>query len=111
MGDWPAMVQGCPRSPRTRTRPTWAGKVQMETRDGAKVIRRVHVSDAAYSNGMRCGGGSCPAVFETDKGTFFVVGRRLSADERAQLPIDPIEDALEVPAELLEGCLRKLEAR
>lgn len=65
------------------------------------VVRRVHVSHAPYGNGMSCGGGGCPAIFETDKGTFFVVGRRLSGEEKTGLPMDRIEDALEVPRELL----------
>jgi hypothetical protein len=68
----------------------------------------IHKSDAAYSNGLRCGGGACPAVYATDQGTFFVVGRRLSAQEKASLAIDAIEDALEVPADLLQAISSKL---
>jgi hypothetical protein len=47
-------------------------------------------------------------VYETDKGTFFIVGRRLTAEEKAKLAMDSIEDALEVPAELLRGLMDKL---
>ena len=68
----------------------------------------VYKSEAPYGNGMRCGGGACPAVYETPQGTFFVVGRRLSATEKADLAIDAIEDALEVPADLLHGLMDKL---
>jgi len=69
--------------------------------NGVKVVRRVHVSDSPYGNGMRCGGGGCPAVFETEQGTFLIVGRRLSPGEKAELPMDRIEDALEIPRDLL----------
>jgi len=72
------------------------------------ISKLVHKSDAPYSNGLRCGGGGCPAVYETDQGTFFVVGRRLSAQEKANLAMDAIEDALEVPADLLQAIANKL---
>jgi len=66
-------------------------------------------TDAPYGNGARCGGGGCPAVYETTVGTYFVVGRRLTAEEKMNLSIDAIEDALEVPAELIRGITKKLE--
>jgi hypothetical protein len=78
---------------------------------GVKVVRRVHVSDSPYGNGMRCGGGGCPAVFETDKGTFLVVGRRLSSGEKAELPMDRIEDALEIPRDLLLEAAARLSGK
>jgi hypothetical protein len=72
------------------------------------VVTEVYRSSAPYSGGLRCGGGGCPAVYETEQGTFFIVGRRLTAEEKAKLPMDAIEDALEVPADLLQGVLKKL---
>lgn len=75
-----------------------------------KVDERLVVSHAAYGNGQRCVGGGCPAVFTTDQNTFFVVGRRLTAAEKAGLPMDGIEDALEVPRELLLELVAKLKA-
>lgn len=80
----------------------------MTASNTVNVVRRVHVSHAPYSHGIRCGGGGCPAVFETDQGTFLIVGRRLSAAEKAALPMDPIEDALEIPRELLVESMAKL---
>jgi hypothetical protein len=66
------------------------------------VAKLVYKSDAAYGNGMRCGGGGCPSVYATDVGTYLIVGRRLAAEEKANLAMDSIEDALEVPADLLK---------
>jgi hypothetical protein len=74
-----------------------------------QVVREIHKSHAPYSGGHRCVGGGCPAVYETDQGTFLVVGRRLSEKEKAQVSIDAIEDALEVPAELLASLVKKLQ--
>jgi len=68
----------------------------------------VHKSDAPYGNDVRCGGGGCPAVYETSAGTYLVVGRKLTADEKATLSIDAIEDALEVPADLIRSMVQKL---
>ena len=75
-----------------------------------KATERLVVSNAAYGTGQRCVGGGCPAVFTTDKNTFFVVGRRLSTAEKAGLPMDGIEDALEVPRELLLELAAKLRS-
>lgn len=75
-----------------------------------KVTERLVVSHAAYGNGQRCVGGGCPAVFTTDQGTFFIVGRRLNAEEKAGLPMDGIEDALEIPRELLLELAAKLRS-
>lgn len=74
-----------------------------------RVIRKLHQSDAPYSNGVRCETGGCPAVYETDQGTYLVVGRRLNTVEKAGLSMDTIEDALEIPGELLQGLLKKLK--
>ena len=64
-------------------------------------VREVVTSHAAYSRGVRCAGGGCPAVYQREDGAFFIIGRRLADDEKAGLPMDAIEDAVEVPAELL----------
>jgi hypothetical protein len=74
-----------------------------------KVVREIHKSHAPYSGGIQCGGGGCPAVYETDQGTYLVVGRRLSDAEKANLSMDAIEDALEVPGELLASLVQKLQ--
>jgi hypothetical protein len=74
-----------------------------------QVVREIYKSHAPYSGGIRCGGGGCPAVYETDQGTYLIVGRRLSAEEKAKLSMDAIEDALEVPGELLASLVRKLQ--
>jgi hypothetical protein len=74
-----------------------------------QVVREIHKSHAPYSGGIRCGGGGCPAVYETDQGTYLVVGRRLSTEEKAKLSMDAIEDALEIPAELVESLAKKLK--
>jgi len=74
-----------------------------------KTVREIHKSHAPYSGGHQCGGGGCPAVYETDQGTYLVVGRRLSAEEKASLSMDVIEDALEVPGELLASLVQKLQ--
>jgi hypothetical protein len=74
-----------------------------------RVIGKLYQSNAPYSNGLLCETGGCPAVYETDQGTYLVVGRRLNAAEKAGLSIDSIEDALEIPSELLEGLMKKLK--
>jgi hypothetical protein len=83
-------------------------EIPMEGKLIPSVLRKVFKSDAPYSGGLHCGGGGCPAVYETDQGTYFVVGRRLSKEEKAKLSIDSIEDALEVPADLLLALTEKL---
>lgn len=73
------------------------------------VLTEIYRSFAPYSNGMRCGGGACPAVYAKDDGSFLVVGRKLTAEEKASLPMDAIEDALEIPADLVQGIVKKLQ--
>jgi len=81
----------------------------MNGNSAIQIVREIHKSHAPYSGGHQCGGGGCPAVYETDQGTYLVVGRRLSAEEKATLSMDAIEDALEVPGELLASLVRKLQ--
>lgn len=72
-------------------------------------VERLFVSSAPYGNGTRCGGGGCPAIYATDKGSFFVVGRRLSEEEKSGVSLDSgVEDVLEIPAELLQEIVAKL---
>jgi len=98
----------------------YAGKVLMNAdaknvvalnsgRMDAVGIREVVTSHAAYSQGRSCGGGGCPAVYRTDEGVYFIIGRRLSRAEKAALPMDPIEEAVEVPTELVEMLTRKVQ--
>jgi len=54
----------------------------------------IHVSRSAYSNGLLCSGGGCPAIY--------------SGIEKVGLAIDPAEDALEVPGDLLRDAAPKL---
>jgi hypothetical protein len=71
-------------------------------------LKQIYRSSAPYSGGLRCGGGACPAVFQREDGAILIVGRRLSAAEKSALPMDVIEDALEVPADVLHGAIAKL---
>lgn len=52
---------------------------------------------------LACIVGGCPAVFETQRGTFVLIGRCLSEEERAGIQgrIGEGEMAIEVPRELL----------
>ena len=72
-------------------------------------VREIVTSHAAYSQGRSCGGGGCPAVYRTDEGVYFIIGRRLSTAEKAALPMGPIEEAVEVPTELIELLTRKVQ--
>ncbi|MET0415042.1 MAG: hypothetical protein ABW022_03350 [Actinoplanes sp.] len=46
-----------------------------------------------------CGGGHCPTVYRTDRGTYVVQGYTLDAAE-AGLDLAPGEALVEIPAEL-----------
>ncbi len=48
----------------------------------------------------RCGGGSCPAVYRTNRGTFVVQGTSIAA-EAAGIDLAPGESLVEVPEALL----------
>lgn len=53
---------------------------------------------------LRCGIGSCPAIFETTNGTYILVGKQVAPAILAQElagRIAPGEFAVEVPRELL----------
>ena len=80
----------------------------MDSQDAPLRTTLVHVSHAPYAPGLTCDGGSCPAVYETNRGTYVIIGRRMTASEKDGLPIAGIEDALEVPRELLRESASKL---
>ena len=46
-----------------------------------------------------CGGGTCPTVYRTDRGTVVVQGYALSA-ENAGIDVSPGEQLVEIPASL-----------
>ena len=51
-----------------------------------------------------CWDGDCPAVYETDRGTYIVQGYSISdPDTLAGLGLPAGESAVEVPADLLKG--------
>ena len=51
-----------------------------------------------------CQGGSCPAVYKTDRGTFLVQGERVTDPEAlAAVGLPEHETLGEVPASLLRG--------
>jgi len=48
----------------------------------------------------RCNGGTCPAIYRTNRGTFVVQGASITA-EAAGIDLGPGESLVEVPAALL----------
>lgn len=52
-----------------------------------------------------CGGGSCPTVYRTDRGTLIVQGYTVSADS-VDLDLPDGEQLVEIPAELLAAAVR-----
>ena len=52
---------------------------------------------------LQCGIGACPAIFETDRGTYVVVGRNLADELPHELRgrVGSHETVIEVPKELL----------
>ena len=49
---------------------------------------------------------NCPAIFETDRGTYVVIGKQLSSTQSSKLlngRIGPNETAVEIPEELLKS--------
>jgi hypothetical protein len=55
------------------------------------------------------GGGSCPSVFVSDDGRLVVQGYKLSDDLRSAITVPSNEDAVEIPANLLEEALVALK--
>jgi hypothetical protein len=56
-----------------------------------------------------CGGGCCPTVYRTDRGTFVIQGRVVTPDE-ASIDVPAGEHLVEVPAELLESLVADIQA-
>ena len=53
---------------------------------------------------MVCIIGGCPAVYETDRGTLLIVGKRVQPEVRRQVPaekVGPDEVVIEIPRDLL----------
>ena len=55
-----------------------------------------------------CIAGGCPAVFETDRGTYLIIGDRVESSEDV-LPgrVGPEETVIEVPVGLIRGMVTK----
>ncbi len=57
-----------------------------------------------------CAGGTCPAVYRTDRGTFVVQGSVLNSAEVVKLSVPPNESVVEIPERLLIDLAEKLSA-
>jgi hypothetical protein len=55
-----------------------------------------------------CEGGNCPEVFLNDHGDVVVKGYTLGADQRAEIKFSADEDAVVIPASLLQQAVRRL---
>lgn len=55
-----------------------------------------------------CGNGSCPTVYETDRGTLIVQGYTVTAGQ-VGLDLPANEQLVEIPADLLSAAMRKRE--
>ena len=56
-----------------------------------------------------CSGGTCPAVFETDRGTIVVQGSKVTDPEAlAAIELPAHETLVEIPAELLASLKPKV---
>ena len=71
-------------------------------------MKLIHVSHTPYGPGQSCDGGGCPAVYETSRGTYVIIGRRMSKGEKEGLPMDGIEDGSLKCRELLRESASKL---
>jgi len=54
-----------------------------------------------------CGSGSCPTLYETNRGTYVVQGYVVGSDAGVDLPDG--ESLVEIPAELLAEAIRTLQ--
>jgi len=61
------------------------------------------VRDITPREFLSCAIGACPAVFETEEGTYLIVGRLLPKGAVSPDRIGPDEVAIEIPAELLSN--------
>jgi len=53
-----------------------------------------------------CGAGTCPTLYETDRGTYVVQGYVVGSDVGIDVPEG--ESLVEIPAELIAEAVRKL---
>jgi hypothetical protein len=53
--------------------------------------------------GGGCAGGTCPTIYETNKGSYAVQGKKLNALEKQSLGIPEDEDVVEIPIEFLKS--------
>lgn len=59
---------------------------------------------------LQCGVGPCPALFETDRGTYVIVGTRLSSKQTDDLmpgKVAPHEEAVEISKEFFAELNKK----
>ena len=56
-----------------------------------------------------CESGGCPAIFETDKETYLIIGNKVESPEKL-LPgkIGPDETVVEIPADLIRAIKNEL---
>ena len=52
-----------------------------------------------------CGGGTCPTVYRTDRGTLVIQGYTVTA-EHANIDLPAGEQLVEIPAELLAAAMQ-----
>lgn len=52
---------------------------------------------------LQCGIGACPAIFETDHGTYVIIGRKIAVPLLTNAGAKPAPDeaAIEIPKDLL----------
>ena len=77
--------------------------------DSVNVMKVKDVSPEAFF----CFIGACPAIFETDRGTYLVIGKKVVTQDRASLPLGRVsadEEVIEIPKALLTGLRRDVGA-
>lgn len=51
-----------------------------------------------------CGEGRCPSIYETDRDTILIIGKRIDSAENLPLAkIAPNETLIEIPVDLIRG--------
>lgn len=68
-------------------------------------VKVIHSSQD--DGGLGCAGGSCPTIYETDRGTILLQGCVLTAEDKRSLCIPQNEDVVEVPKEFIERFVAK----
>jgi len=51
----------------------------------------------------------CPTIYKSEKGTFVIQGTRVSDKVREDIPMAEDEEAVEIPAELIDILIRNLK--